>query len=64
MVGLATGAFRGFAEELLAQRNAGSLPLVAVEHPVGGITREQAAARITDEVVEAVIAALQRGAVA
>ena len=62
MVGVVTDAFRGFAEELLAQRNAGSLPLVVIQHPVGGIAREQAAARITDEVVDAVIAALQRDA--
>ena len=55
-----TEEFRGFARELLEQRNAGSLPLAVVQHPVGGITREQAAARITDEVVETVIAALQK----
>ena len=60
MVGLVTEEFRGFARELLEQRNAGSLPLAVVQHPVGGITREQAAARITDEVVETVIAALQK----
>ncbi len=59
MVGVVTDAFRGFAQELLEQRNAGSLPLVVVPHPVGGIPREQAAARITDAVVDAVIAALQ-----
>jgi hypothetical protein len=59
VVGLVTDEFRDFAQELLAQRNAGSLPLVAVQHPIGGIAREQAAARITDGVVEAVIAALQ-----
>jgi len=59
VVGLVTEAFVGFARELLEQRNAGSLPLVVVEHPVGGISRDQAAARITDGVVEAVIAALQ-----
>jgi hypothetical protein len=60
VVGLVTEAFRGFAQELLDQRNAGSLPLAVVQHPVGGIPREQAAARITDEVVEAVSAALQQ----
>ncbi len=62
MVGVVTEAFHGFARELLAQRNAGSLPLAVVGHPVGGIARAEAAARITDEVVEAVIAALQRDA--
>jgi hypothetical protein len=60
VVGLVTEAFVGFARELLEQRNAGSLPLAVVEHPVGGITREQAAARITDGVVDSVIAALQK----
>ena len=55
-----TDQFRGFAQELLDQRNAGSLPLAVVRHPVGGIPPEQAAARITDEVVAAVIAALQQ----
>jgi hypothetical protein len=60
VVGLVTEAFRGFAQELLDQRNAGSLPLAVVQHPVGGIPREQAAARITDAVVEAVSAALQK----
>jgi hypothetical protein len=59
VVGLVTEAFHGFAQELLDQRNAGSLPLAIVQHPVGGIPREQAAARITDAVVEGVIAALQ-----
>lgn len=62
MVGIVTDAFRAFAEELLAQRNAGSLPLAVVAHPVGGITREEAAARISDDVVGAVVAALQGGA--
>jgi hypothetical protein len=61
VVGLVTDQFRGFAQELLDQRNAGSLPLAVVRHPVGGIPPEQAAARITDEVVAAVIAALQQG---
>ena len=60
MVGLVTEEFRGFAQELLEQRNAGSLPLAVVRHPVGGIAPEQAATRITDEVVEAVITALQK----
>ncbi len=55
-----TEAFRAFAQELLDQRNAGALPLAVVQHPVGGISPEEAASRITDDVVEAVIAALQR----
>jgi hypothetical protein len=60
VVGLVTEAFHDFARELLAQRNAGSLPLAVVAHPVGGIAREQAATRITSEVVDAVVAALQK----
>ena len=61
-MGLVTESFHGFAQELLAQRNAGSLPLAVVAHTVGGITREQAAARVTDEVMNAVAAALQKDA--
>jgi hypothetical protein len=60
VVGLVTEAFHGFAQELLAQRNAGSLPLVVVPHPVGGIPRERAAARVTEDVIDAVVGALQR----
>jgi hypothetical protein len=63
-VGLVTEAFSGFARELLEQRNAGSLPLAVVRHPVGGIARQQAEGLITDEVVEAVIAALQKDSAA
>lgn len=55
-----TDSFEGFARELLGQRNAGSLPLAVVRHPVGGITREEAATRITDEVVEQVVAGLAK----
>jgi hypothetical protein len=36
------------------------LPLVVVGHPVGGIARERAADLVSDQVVEAVIAALQK----
>ncbi len=60
MVGLVTEQFHDFARELLEQRNAGALPLAVVEHPVGGIGRQLAAERITEQVVEAVIAALQK----
>ena len=59
-MGLVTDSFAAFAQELLAQRNAGSLPLAVVAHPVGGIAREQAASRITDDVVDAVAAALEK----
>lgn len=56
---MVTAEFADFARELLAQRNAASLPLVTVQHPVGGIAREQTAARITRDVVAAVVASLQ-----
>lgn len=59
MVGLVTNSFEGFARELLGQRNAGSLPLAVVRHPVGGVTAAEAAARITTEVVDAVVDGLQ-----
>jgi len=58
VVGLTTSEFEEFASELLAQRNAQSLPLVSVAHPVGGITQEQAAARVNPGVVEQLAAAL------
>ncbi len=60
MVGLVTDAFVGFARELLEQRNANALPLAVVRHPVGGIPRAEADARITDDVVDAVVAGLQK----
>ncbi len=60
MVGLVTESFVDFARELLGQRNANSLPLAVVAHPVGGIVRSEAEARITDDVVAAVIAGLQK----
>ena len=59
MVGVVTSEFEGFARQLLGQRNAASLPLVTVQHPVGGIPEEQVAARITDDVVAAIAMALQ-----
>ena len=60
VVGLVTEEFRDFAQELLDQRSAGALPLAVVGHPIGGIPREQARALITEDVVKAVIAALQK----
>ena len=60
MVGLVTDSFVGFARELLGQRNANSLPLAVLRHPVGGIPRSEAEMRITDEVVAAVVAGLQK----
>ena len=60
MVGLVTDSFVGFARELLGQRNANALPLAVVRHPVGGISRAEAETRITDDVVDAVVAGLQK----
>jgi hypothetical protein len=59
VVGLVTEKFHGFARELLEQRNAGGLPLAVVAHPVGGIDRLEAGGRITQQVMDAVVAALQ-----
>lgn len=55
-----TASFEAFARELLAQRNAESLPVAVVRHPVGGIAPTEAAERITDDVVAAVIDGLQK----
>ncbi len=60
-VGIVTEEFVDFAENLLEQRNAGSLPLSVVGHPVGGISSEVAAELITDAVIQSIIAALQGG---
>ena len=60
MVGLVTKSFEGFARELLGQRNAKALPLAVVRHPVGGISRAEAEGRITDEVIAAIVAGLQK----
>ena len=59
-VGIVTDEFVGFARTLLEQRNAGSLPLAIVGHPVGGIPRERAAALISDKVVDSIVMALQQ----
>lgn len=53
-VGIVTEEFVGFAENLLKQRNASSLPLAVVGHPVGGISREAAAELISDQVIDAI----------
>lgn len=55
---LVTDSFAGFARELLGQRNAAALPLAVLRHPVGGIAREEAGGRITEAVVNAVVAGL------
>lgn len=60
-VGIVTEEFVGFAENLLKQRNASSLPLAVVGHPVGGIPREAAAELISDQVVEEIANALLKG---
>lgn len=55
-----SSSFEGFARALLGQRNAKALPLAVVRHPVGGISRGEAEERITDDVITAVIAGLQK----
>jgi hypothetical protein len=60
VVGLVTESFEGFARQLLGQRNAKALPLAVVRHPVGGISPAEAEERITDDVVAAVVAGLQK----
>jgi hypothetical protein len=56
-----TAEFRDVANNLLQQRSEAGLPLVVVGHPVGGITREEAEALITEDVVEEVVRALTKG---
>jgi hypothetical protein len=60
-VGLVTAPFREFSIELLAQRNAGVLPLVTVGHPIGGIPPELARDLVTESVVAEIVAALTGG---
>ena len=57
-VGIATEAFATFSRELLGRRGAGALPTVAVAHPLAGIPREAAEARVTDRVLAAVAVSL------
>lgn len=58
VVGLATDQFDRFSRQVLQQRNAGDLPLAVITHPLGGIPSHEAQARITAEVVGAVVAGL------
>jgi hypothetical protein len=46
------------ARELLDQRNAAVLPVVAIRHPLAGISREEAAARITGAVLDRIVTEL------
>ncbi len=58
VVGLATDQFDRFSRQVLQQRNAGDLPVVAITHPLGGIAPAEAKRRITREVVDALVQAL------
>ena len=58
VVGLATDQFDRFSRQVLRQRNAGDLPVVVIAHPLGGIPSGQAKARITADVLGAVVDAL------
>jgi hypothetical protein len=58
VVGLATDQFDRFARQVLQQRNAGALRLAVIAHPLGGIPAAAAQARITDEVLAAVVRGL------
>jgi hypothetical protein len=60
-VGLATTPFLGLARELLRQQKAAGLALAEVGHPVAGIPRAEAEARVTADLVGEVAAALMRG---
>ena len=54
-VGVATDQFGRFARQVLAQRSAGALPLAVIAHPLGGIPAADARARVTDDVLAAVV---------
>lgn len=60
--GMASDRFDDFSRQVLQIRNAGDLGLAVVAHPVAGIPREQAKARVTAEAVDAVIEALTAAA--
>jgi hypothetical protein len=62
-VGLSTTPFLGLSRELLRQQNAAGLPLGEVGHPVGGISRDEAEARVTADLVATVAAGLTQGRV-
>lgn len=61
VVGLATDQFDRFARQVLQQRNAGALRLAVIAHPLGGIPTAAARARVTEEVVAAVVRGLSEG---
>ncbi|HSP99430.1 MAG TPA: hypothetical protein VL049_19580 [Candidatus Dormibacteraeota bacterium] len=58
VVGLATDQFDRFGRQVLQQRNAGALRLAVIAHPLGGIPAAEARARVTEEVLAAVVRAL------
>ncbi len=55
---ISTEVFLGFARELLDQRNAAVLPVVAIQHPLAGISRDEAALRVTDRVFAQIVSEL------
>jgi hypothetical protein len=61
VVGVATNQFDRFSRQVLRQRNAGDLRLAVIAHPLGGIPAREAQARVTTEVLDAVVQALTSG---
>lgn len=61
VVGLATDQFDRFGRQILQQRNAGALRLATIAHPLGGIPAAAARARVTEDVVAAVVRGLTGG---
>lgn len=59
-VGLTTTPFLGLSQDLLRRQNAEGLALVEVLHPVGGIPRDQAEARVTGGLVDLIVDAFAR----
>jgi len=62
--GMASDRFDAFSRQVLEISNAGGLGLSVIAHPVAGIPREQAKARVTAAAVDTVIAALTVAAAA
>ena len=58
VVGVATDQFDRFSRQVLQQRNAGGLRLAVIAHPLGGIPAAEARARVTEDVLAAVVGGL------
>ena len=58
VVGVTTDQFDRFARQVLQQRNAGALRLAVIAHPLGGIPAAEARARVTEDVLAAVVGGL------